>query len=247
MWGLAWSPDGHLLAYGTGSINFWDAAMGAPLRPLEQPNHANVAALAWSPDGRAIAASDDDASICLWEVAFGSQLAFLTDDPLKDDQKPIFAVAWSPDGRLLAASSPGGVRLWDVQAGQVAATLPAKYENEVPQSVAWSPDGRYLAAQGAAPKALWVYDRATGKQVHERWECEPYLHHLHLAWSPDGAFLATGDPYDQSIGLWDVQQGKLLSAFQRSDVGTNDLAWSPNGQYLAIASENHRVEVWALR
>ena len=70
---------------------------------------------------------------------------------------------------------------------------------------------------------------------------------MHVAWSPDGAFLATGASFEQNIGLWDVQKGKLLKAFQRSDVGTNDLAWSPNGQYLAIACEKHLVEVWTLR
>lgn len=248
VWGLAWSPTGRVLAYGTGYTNFWDAATGQHLQPLEQPNQGSVLSLAWSPDGRAIAASDDQCSICLWDVLYGTQIATLKDDALEADDDAfhtcIWGVAWSPDGRLLASSSSGGVRLWDTQTWQVVAVLPMKFGNIVPSSVAWSPDGRYLAAEGV-PKAPWVYDRATGKQMHEQWKCEPYLSSTRVAWSPDGSFLVTGDTINQHMGLWDVPQGKLLSVIE-GDQKVNGLAWSPNGQLLAAAGVDHRVGVWSI-
>jgi WD40 repeat protein len=249
VWGLAWSPNGRVLAYGTGYTNFWDATTGQHLEPLEQPDQGSVLSLAWSPDGRTIAASDDQCSIRLWDVLYGTPLTTLKDDALEADEtvfhKCIWGVAWSPDGRLLASSSRGEVRLWDTQTWQVVTVLPLKFGNIVPTSVAWSPDGRYLAAEGV-PKAPWVYDSATGKQVHEHWKCDPYLSPTRVAWSPDGAFLVTGDTSNQSMGLWEVQQGKLVRVIE-GEQQVNALAWSQSGQLLAAAGVDHRVGVWAMR
>jgi WD40 repeat protein len=249
VWGLAWSPTGRVLAYGTCYTNFWDAETGQHLQPLEQPEKGSVLSLAWSPDGRAIAASDDQCTISLWDVLYGTPIATLKDDVLEADEDAfhtcIWGVAWSPDGRLLASSSSGGVRLWDTQTWQVVAVLPMKFGNIVPASVAWSPDGRYLAAEGV-PKTPWVSDRATGKQVHEQWTCDPYLSSTRVAWSPDGAFLVTGDTINQHLGLWDVQRGKLVRVIE-GELKVNALAWSPSGQFLAAAGVDHQVGVWAMR
>ena len=60
---------------------------------------------------------------------------------------PIFSVAFSPDGRWLAAGSGGGgLRLWELETGQVRAL--AGHQAGL-RSVTFSPDGRHLLSTDA--------------------------------------------------------------------------------------------------
>ena len=117
--GVAWSPDGELLA--TASADFtlrvWEAAgrgggsRGGEAPPLE--GHADcVLCCAWSPDGRTLASGGADGAVCLWErdrrrgdrwVRVGMQVAH---------EGAVSCLAWGRRGALATGGEDGAVRVW---------------------------------------------------------------------------------------------------------------------------------------
>src|SRR5262249_41487575 len=96
--GLAWSPDGRLLALGASNIvGLWDttetvARPGATLRAQS----GQVAWMDWSPNGHLLAAVAEDGRLRLWDTD--------TDQTRLDPLSPyggLLSVAWSPDGKQL--------------------------------------------------------------------------------------------------------------------------------------------------
>ena len=125
VYGVAFSPDGTLLATGSGldnTVRLWDVATGDCARTLT--GHANsVLGVAFSPDGTLLATgSGPDNTVRLWDLATGDCARTLT-----GHANSVLGVAFSPDGTLLATGSgpDNTVRLWDLATGDAPPPSPA--------------------------------------------------------------------------------------------------------------------------
>jgi WD40 repeat protein len=121
---------------------------------LTDPNGLTVFTVAFSPNGRMLAASDEQGSTYLWNVATRHQIAELDDPNYWSGSN--YSVAFSPDGRTPATGEyQGSSYLWNVATRHLIATLNDPKGSGV-NSVAFSPDGRMLSVY---PEVLRVTGR----------------------------------------------------------------------------------------
>ncbi len=109
VYAVAFSPDGSLVATGSGdhTVRLWSTVDGSPVRVLAGSSDF-IRAVAFHPTLPVLAAAGDDRRIRLWDLADGQLLHTLT-----GHQGWVLSVAFSPDGKLLASSATDKkVRLW---------------------------------------------------------------------------------------------------------------------------------------
>src|SRR5262249_19370029 len=125
-WSFAFSPDGKLLAGGTGlsTINLWNVADRRLIRWLQSdPKKSDgYSQVAFSPDGKLLASvsgafrrgdgGKHESVVQLWDPATGKKLRRLSVTDRADASCGVTAVVFSPDGKRLIASgqaiNPGG-------------------------------------------------------------------------------------------------------------------------------------------
>ena len=245
--GVAFSPDGRLLASGEYGPNVFlaDAADRRPLAPLQRSSSGWVLSVAFSPDGGRLASASEDGEVQVWEVATGDLAWTGAEHP-----EPVRAIAWSPDGQLIAsAGDDATVRLWDASDGD---SLRALEHEAAVTDVAFSPAGDVLLT---ASRHVQLWDHQSGQlmETFRLKEAAP-----HVAFNPSGSLFAAGRcaqraedaPFtcaeEGEILLWETESRTFLGTL-RGHEGVNVLvAFSPDGSRLLSVSDDATMRLWAV-
>jgi WD40 repeat protein len=191
--GLAFSPDGLLLASGSAdnTVKLWDTKTKREVRTL--PRHrTSVKAITFRPDGKWLASGSLDGNIKFSDVASGLEQLNLPGNG------SVSSIAFSPDGQSFASGNMDNtIKLWDL-ASKRELTLSG---HSGPISiVAFSADSRWLAS-GSSDKTVKIWAVATGREVATLSDHTDKI--SSVAFSADGQWLATAG-FDARIKLWKV-------------------------------------------
>lgn len=151
-WSLAYAPEGHLLAIGTGvqHVLMWDVREERLRAILRQGTGSGVRSLAFSPDGWSLAAASGYV-VKTWDLATCAERL-----EIQGHRGWIWSVVFSPDGRTLATgSSDQTTRLWDASTGRELASY--NWQAGKVHSVAFASDGM-TAAAGCESGAVVMWD-----------------------------------------------------------------------------------------
>ncbi len=199
---VAFSPDGKLLAFGTGGNS--DARKVSGIldinnirdAKIEFPNQSNlVRAVAFSPDSKFLATGTEQRVVQLFDAATGELKA--TGDA---HRSRVNSVAFSPDGSILVSvSEDKSLKFWDATTLVLKRSLDAHKKSIT--AVAFSSDGKLLATGSEDYSAkLWDANTLALKAT--------YVGHQNfvnsVAFSPDGTVLVTGSD-DKTLKLWQVK------------------------------------------
>src|SRR5262249_39267620 len=147
VFGVAFSPDGKLLATATkdGFVRLWSAKASQELQtwPAHQEDATTVS---FSPDGRYLASGGWDGMVKVWDVEKVLQGEVHTPHLRLEHTRRVrvWSVSFSPDNQRLVSAggrtedAKGEVKVWDLSSRQAVLTL-NRFSDSV-FSVQFSPD-----------------------------------------------------------------------------------------------------------
>ena len=161
-WGLAFSPDGKLLAgcsRGCNEVHVWETSNWELKFELFGHSNDRIESVTFSPDSQRLASGGCDGMIRLWNMPTGKQeLAF---DLHEHETGRIESVQFHPDGRrMISAQCNGEVKVWDSHTGEECFTVwPARDLN----FTGFTPDGKQTVSEHSG--RLYYHDVETGQLV----------------------------------------------------------------------------------
>jgi YD repeat-containing protein len=199
--GLAFAPDGHLMAWASYSqvlISHFPVSSSAPAPSQVRLSGGNVRrfSLAISSDGGEVAIGTKSPHCELWDVEAQSARSLT-----HGSEQGCWSTSYSPDGRSLALALGDGAQVWDRQEGRMLLKLSG--HEDVVSAVAFSPDGRRLATC-SWDRTVRLYDVTAGMALVASYDWK--IGRLFcVAFSPDSTLAAAGGEQNGGLVTWDVE------------------------------------------
>jgi WD40 repeat protein/transcriptional regulator with XRE-family HTH domain len=239
---VTFSPDGNSVL--TGGLDktsrMWSVQTGAELLRLNTSGIVN--SVAFSSDGQSVLTGCADGTVQLWDAHARPELPVFTNGNANTGGVSLSAVAFSPDGKFLATGGTDGLKLWNVETGQ----LQRAFANSgyIKYGVRFSADGRSLLSGNWSSGVASLWDVQTGKQLQQfilptRINATDTLNDV--VFSSDGKSIVSATGHIMNV--WDRQTGDLIIQDGTFGIITR-LAFSPDSRYLLTASTAGQVKLF---
>jgi WD40 repeat protein len=237
IYGFAMSADRRRIATVSrgGEMTVWDAADGARVATVRDPEGMPVHAVAFHADGRHVVAGADDGTVRVWDTRTDGVAR------LGMHGAAVKSVACAPSGLIATASTDGEAHLWRLDSG-----TPLRGFDDQPGGVSgvfFSRDGTRLLTWGSRG-AIWIRD-AEGAGVRPPLDFGGPLSRVVM--SEDNSLVAAGGA-EGVVRVWRVDDGSepvtLTAAPSISTVWS--LAFSPDSKRLAAGLIDRSVRIWEI-
>jgi hypothetical protein len=238
-YGLAYSPDGRLLAAASGTpgslgeVKLLDANSGQPVRLLGTMSDVAFD-VAFSPKADKLAACAADRSIRIYDVATGKEERLI-----EDHADWVMAVAWNNDGtRIASASRDKTSKVFDPQTGESHATYNG--HGQTVYGVAFSPDGKQVLTAGGDRK-VHIWNPADSKKLAEIGGYGNDVYRVYVV--GQNVFSCSGDKTarQNTVGNW-----AQVRQFAPHADWVYAIAVNPTAKRVATGTFTGEVHIWNL-